>query len=131
MKHIQIYESFSSPDPSAEELDNWIEDNSDYISENSLRNKVEEMIPDAGEITSESYTIQDPGGKQYGENWDTKVLVVKLDGQDLVKVCVNQNGKYNFGKNVLEFQDAPQDKIVSAPFGGGPRFFFDSSIVKK
>ena len=128
MKHLQLFESYTNSEDVAEELDNWIEDNSDYISSSSLESKINEMIED-GEITVEVETIEDKGGMEYGEDWSTQVVTVKLNGKDLMKVCVNSEGRYDFGKNSLMFKGLPQDKVVEAPYSTDPRFFFDKTIL--
>ena len=128
MKHLQLFESYTSSEDVAEELDNWIEANSDYISSSSLEGKINELIQD-GEITVEVETIEDKGGMEYGEDWSTQVLTVKLNGKDLMKVCVNSEGRYDFGKNTLMFKGLPKDKVVYAPYSTDPRFFFDKTIL--
>ena len=128
MKHLQLFESYTSSEDVAEELDNWIESNSDYISSSSLESKINEMIED-GEVTVEVETIEDKGGMEYGEDWSTQVVTVKLNGKDLMKVCVNSEGRYDFGKNTLMFKGLPKDKVVYAPYSTDPRFFFDKTIL--
>ena len=128
MKHLQLFESYTNSEEVAEELDNWIESNSDYISASSLESKINELIED-GEITVEVETIEDKGGMEYGEDWSTRVLTVKFNGKDLMKVCVNSEGRYDFGKNSLMFKSLPQDKVVYAPYSTDPRFFFDKTIL--
>ena len=128
MKHLQLFESYTSSEDVAEELDNWIEDNSDYISSSSLEGKINELIQD-GEITVEVETIEDKGGMESGEDWSTQVVTVRLNGKDLMKVCVDSEGRYDFGKNTLMFKGLPQDKVVYAPYTTDPRFFFDKTIL--
>ena len=128
MKHLQLFETYSNSEDVAEELDNWIESNSDYISASSLESKINELIED-GEITVEVETIEDKGGMEYGEDWSTRVFIVKFNGKDLMKVCVNSEGRYDFGKNSLMFKGLPQDKVVYAPYSTNPRFFFDKTIL--
>jgi len=128
MKHLQLFESYASSEDVAEELDNWIEDNSDYISASSLEGKINELIQD-GEITVEVDTVEDKGGMEYGEDWSTQIFTVKLNGKDLMKVCVDSEGRYAFGRNVLMFKGLPQDKVVYAPYSTDPRFFFDKTIL--
>ena len=129
MKHLQLFESYTSSEDVAEELDNWIEANSDYISSSSLEGKINELIQD-GEITVEVETIEDKGGMESGEDWSTQVVTVRLNGKDLMKVCVDSEGRYDFGKNTLMFKGLPQDKVVYAPYSMDPRFFFDKTILK-
>ena len=128
MKHLQLFETYSNSEDVAEELDNWIESNSDYISASSLESKINELIKD-GEITVGVDKVEDKGGMEYGEDWSTQVLTVKLNGKDLMKVCVNSEGRYDFGKNSLMFKGLPQDKVVYAPYSTDPRFFFDKTIL--
>ena len=128
MKHLQLFESYTSSEDVAEELDNWIEANSDYISSSSLEGKINELIQD-GEITVEVETIEDKGGMESGEDWSTQVVTVRLNGKDLMKVCVDSEGRYDFGKNSSMFKDLPQDKVVYAPYTTDPRFFFDKTIL--
>jgi hypothetical protein len=128
MKHLQLFESYTSSEDVAEELDNWIEDNSDYISASSLEGKINELIQD-GEITVDVEAIEDKGGMEYGEDWSTQILTVKLNGKDLMKVCVSSEGRYDFGKNTMMFKGLPQDKVVYAPYSTNPRFFFDKTIL--
>ena len=128
MKHLQLFESYTSSEDVAEELDNWIEDNSDYISSSSLEGKINDLIGD-GQITIEEEEVEDKGGMEYGEKWNIKVIIVKLNGKDLMKICVNSDGGYDFGKNSSMFKDLPQDKVVYAPYTTDPRFFFDKTIL--
>jgi hypothetical protein len=87
-----------------EDLDNWIESNLDYISEYSLKDKVIELFDlNEDNVSSESITEKDEGGERYGENWNMTLIVIKNKGHDLVKVWVNNNGRYNYGKNRREF----------------------------
>ena len=128
MKHIQLFESYTNSEDVAEEIDNWIEANSDYISASSLEGKINELIQD-GEITVEVDTVEDKGGMEYGEDWSTQVMTVKLNGKVLMKVCVNSEGRYDFGKNALMFKGLPQNKVVYAPYSMDPRFFFDKTVL--
>ena len=128
MKHLQLFETYSNSEDVAEELDNWIESNSDYISASSLESKINDLIGE-GKVEIEVETIEDKGGMEYGEDWSTQVLTVKLNGKDLMKVCVNSEGRYDFGKNTLMFKGLPKDKVVYAPYSTDPRFFFDKTIL--
>ena len=128
MKHLQLFESYTNSEDVAEELNNWIEENSDYINASSLESKINDLIGD-GQITIEEEEVEDKGGMEYGENWNIKVIIVKLNGKDLMKICVNSDGGYDFGKNSSMFKDLPQDKVVYAPFSKDPRFFFDKTIL--
>ena len=128
MKHLQLFESYTSSEDVAEELDNWIEDNSDYISSSSLEGKINDLIGE-GKVEIEVETIEDKGGMESGEDWSTQVVTVRLNGKDLMKVCVDSEGRYDFGKNTLMFKGLPQDKVVYAPYTTDPRFFFDKTIL--
>ena len=128
MKHLQLFESYTSSEDVAEELDNWIEANSDYISSSSLEGKINDLIGE-GKVEIEVKTIEDKGGMGSGEDWSTQVVTVRLNGKDLMKVCVDSEGRYDFGKNTLMFKGLPQDKVVYAPYTTDPRFFFDKTIL--
>ena len=128
MKHLQLFESYTSSEDVAEELDNWIEANSYYISSSSLEDKINDLIGE-GKVEIEVETIEDKGGMEYGEDWSTEVFTVKFNGKDLMKVCVDSEGRYAFGRNVLMFKGLPQDKVVYAPYTTDPRFFFDKTIL--
>ena len=128
MKHLQLFESYTNSEDVAEELDNWIEANSYYISSSSLEDKINDLIGE-GKVEIEVETIEDKGGMEYGEDWSTEVFTVKFNGKDLMKVCVNSEGRYDFGKNSLMFKGLPQDKVVYAPYSTNPRFFFDKTIL--
>jgi|688.fasta_scaffold524450_2 hypothetical protein len=87
-----------------EELDDWIQSNLDYISEYSLKDKVIELFDlNEDNVSSESITEKDDGGERYGENWNMTLIVIKNKGHNLVKVWVDNNGRYNYGKNRREF----------------------------
>ena len=128
MKHLQLFETYSNSEDVAEELDNWIESNSDYISASSLESKINDLIGE-GKVEIEVETIEDKGGMEYGEDWSTEVFTVKFNGKDLMKVCVDSEGRYAFGRNVLMFKGLPKDKVVYAPYSTDPRFFFDKTIL--
>ena len=103
MRHLQLFETYSDAEDVATELDNWIDANSDFLSPNSLLDKVQELIGDGGNLTVEQETIEDKGGMQYGENWNTNVITIRLNGKDLVKVCTKSDGRYAYGacSNIL------------------------------
>ena len=128
MKHLQLFESYTNSEDVAEELDNWIEANSYYISSSSLEDKINDLIGE-GKVEIEVETIEDKGGMEYGEDWGTEVFTVKFNGKDLMKVCVDSEGRYAFGRNVLMFKGLPKDKVVYAPYSTDPRFFFDKTIL--
>jgi len=115
----------------ANELDDFIESNSEYLSQYSLEEKVRELLgvdEEDNSVTSSVETMEDEGGDEYGENWDTKVIVIQYNGEDLVKVCVNSENRYSYGKNVMAFKGLPDSKVVKARFGD-PRFYFDRSLL--
>jgi hypothetical protein len=86
-----------------EDLDNWIESNHDFISPNSLEEAVKEIFNLGGDVSSEKRIEKDNGGIEYGENWNKILITIKNDGEDLVKVWVNSDYRYAYGKNVSEF----------------------------
>lgn len=128
LKHIKLFENYSNQEEVVTELDNWIEANSEKIEAYDLKEKVEELIGNMGKITVEEETIENEGGKIYGENWNTKVITVKLNGKDLVKVCTKSDGRYDYGACSNIFSDVPQDKKVENY--SGVRFYFDRSLLK-
>lgn len=125
MKYIKHFESFGNEDVS-EEIDNWIESNSDYISASSLEDMLKDLIGDEDIEVSETVE-KNSEGDEHGENWSTVIICAKRKGQDLMKVCVNSSGAYDFGKNSIAFRGLPKDKVVSAVFG--IRFFLDKSLL--
>ena len=127
MKHLKLFENYLNQEEVATELDNWIDANSDYLSASSLEDKVKELIGNMGEITVEEETIENEGGKIYGENWNTKVIIVKLNEEDLVKVCTKSDGRYDYGACSNMFRDVAQDKKVGDY--SGVRFYFDRSLL--
>ena len=127
LKYVKLFENYSNQEEVVTELDNWIESNSDYLSASSLEDKVKELIGNMGEITVEEETIKDEGGMRYGENWNTKVITVKLNGKELVKVCTKSDGRYDYGACSNMFSDVPQDKKVGDY--SGVRFYFDRSLL--
>ena len=122
-----MFENFN--EDISEELDNWIEDNSDYISSSALENKVKELLNLDNEITSTETVEKDRGGDMYSENWDKRLITIKYNGKDLMKVWVNNDYRYSSGKNVLSFEEIPNDKVVRIPYAG-TRFYFDKSLLK-
>jgi len=127
MKHLKLFENYSNQEEVATELDNCIDANSDYLSASSLEDKVKELIGNMGEITIEEDIIKDEGGMRYGENWNTNVITVKLNGKDLVKVCTKSDGRYAYGACSNMFRDVPRDKKVGDY--SGARFYFDRSLL--
>ena len=125
MKYLKLFENFNEDIP--DELDNWLEGNTDYLSASSLEDKVKELLNLDSEITSSEIVEKDKGGEEYGENWNKK-LIIKYNGKDLVKVWVSNNNGYDFGKNSISFDGIPDDKLVKIPYGGA-RFYFDRSLL--
>ena len=111
------------------EIDDWIDANDNNMSKNSLVNKVEELLGMDSGITATVDTEEDSGGRMYGENWNKNLITIKVNGQDFVKVWTSATNRYDFGKNSMAFSGLPGDKIVSAPYGGGARFYFDKSVL--
>ena len=127
MKYLKLFESFN--EDISEELDNWIEDNSDYISSSALEDKVKELLSLDQEITSSESVEKDRGGDIYSENWDKILITIKYNEKDLIKVWVNSDYRYSSGKNVISFEELPNDKVVRLPYGD-TRFYFDRSLLK-
>ncbi len=127
MKWIKLFESFN--EDISEELDNWIEANSDYISSSALEDKVKELLGLDQEITSSESVEKDRGGDMYSENWDKILITIKYNEKDLIKVWVNSDYRYSSGKNVISFEELPNDKVVRLPYGD-TRFYFDKSLLK-
>jgi hypothetical protein len=94
-----ITESYREVD----ELENWIDSNSDYISSYSLEEKVKELFGLRGDVTSDVSMEKDSGGDEYGENWNKSLITIKHNGDDLVKVWVKSDGRNDYGKNMSEF----------------------------
>ena len=93
-----ILESYNEVD----NLDNWIESNSDYISPSSLEEVVKELF-NLSDVTSYESTEEDEGGDEYGENWNKILITIQNNGDDLVKVWVTSDYRYDYGKNSMEF----------------------------
>ena len=127
MKYLKLFESFN--EDISEELDNWIEANSDYISSSALEDKVKELLGLDQEITSSESVEKDRGGDMYSENWNKILITIKYNGKDLIKVWVNSDYRYSSGKNVISFEELPNDKVVRLPYGD-TRFYFDRSLLK-
>ena len=127
MKYLKLFESFN--EDISEELDNWIEDNSDYISSSALEDKVKELLGLDQEITSSESVEKDRGGDMYSENWNKILITIKYNQKDLIKVWVNSDYRYSSGKNVISFEELPNDKVVRLPYGD-TRFYFDRSLLK-
>ncbi len=127
MKYLKLFESFN--EDISEELDNWIEDNSDYISSSALEDKVKELLNLDQEITSSESVEKDRGGDMYSENWNKILITIKYNQKDLIKVWVNNDYRYSSGKNVISFEELPNDKVVRLQYGD-TRFYFDRSLLK-
>ena len=129
MKYIKLFESFGNADSIAEEIDNWIDSNEDYMSASSLEDKLKELIgSDDIEVTE---TVERSSeGDEYGEDWSTTIICAKYKGQDLMKVCVNSSKAYDFGKNSIMFRELPSNKVVKdEPYHIGVRFYFDKNLI--
>jgi hypothetical protein len=94
-----ILESYREVD----DLNSWIESNSDYISSSSLEDAVKEIFNLDGDVSSYESVEEDNGGEEYGENWNKILLTIQNNGDDLVKVWVTNDYRYDFGKNSMEF----------------------------
>jgi hypothetical protein len=126
MKYLKMFENFNEDIP--DELDYWLEGNNDYLSASSLEDKVKELLNLDSEITSSEIVEKDKGGEEYSENWNKKLITIKYNGKDLVKVWVSNDNGYDFGKNSISFDGIPDDKLVKIPYGGA-RFYFDRSLL--
>jgi hypothetical protein len=96
------------------ELDDWIEGNVDYISQYSLEDKVQRLLNMDEEMTSDIEVLESDEGDEYGEDWGIKIIVIKYNGEDLMKVCVTPEGRYHYGNNRNMFNN---------------RFYFDKSLL--
>jgi hypothetical protein len=94
-----ILESYREVD----DLDSWIENNSDFISAGSLEEAVKEIFHLDGNVSSDESVESDDGGDEYGENWSKILITIKNNGDDLVKVWVTSEYRYDYGKNSMEF----------------------------
>jgi hypothetical protein len=112
MKYIKLFEGFDNEDI-YDEIDNWLDANSDYISASSLEYKMKELL-DSEDIEVTQTEEKDAGGDEYGEDWSTTVICVKYKGKDLMKVCATSDGRYASGMSKNMF---------------GERFFFDKSLL--
>jgi hypothetical protein len=93
-----ILESYREVD----DLDTWIENHSDYISTSSLEEVIKELF-NLTDVTSYQSVEEDEGGDEYGENWSKILITIQNNGDDLVKVWVTSDYRYDFGKNSMEF----------------------------
>ena len=130
MKYIKLFESFGNDaDSIAEEIDNWIESNSDYMSASSLEDKLKELIG-SDDIKVTETVERSSEGDEYGEDWSTTIICAKYKGQDLMKVCVNSSKAYDFGKNSIMFRELPSNKVVKdEPYHIGVRFYLDKNLI--
>jgi len=87
-----------------DELDEWIESNTYYISPNSLKEKIKELFGLGDGVSSHTERLRDNGGEQYGENWDKILITIQNNGDDLFKVWVNNDYGYIYGKNSEQFR---------------------------
>ena len=93
-----ILESYREVD----DLDTWIENHSDYISTSSLEEVIKELF-NLTDVTSYQSVEEDDGGDEYGENWSKILITIQNNGDDLVKVWVTSDYRYDYGKNYIEF----------------------------
>jgi hypothetical protein len=130
MKYIKLFESFGNDaDSIAEEIDNWIDSNEDYMSASSLEDKLKELIG-SDDIKVTETVERSSEGDEYGEDWSTTIICAKYKGQDLMKVCVNSSKAYDFGKNSIMFRELPSNKVVKdEPYHIGVRFYFDKNLI--
>jgi hypothetical protein len=130
MKYIKLFESFGNDaDSIAEEIDNWIDSNSDYMSASSLEDKLKELIG-SDDIKVTETVERSSEGDEYGEDWSTTIICAKYKGQDLMKVCVNSSKAYDFGKNSIMFRELPSNKVVKdEPYHIGVRFYLDKNLI--
>ena len=78
-----------------DDLDNWIENNRDYISEYSLKEMLIELFDlNEDNVEIDEYIENDRGGDMYGENWSKKLLTIKNNGEDLFKICLKMENIY-------------------------------------
>jgi len=89
-----------------EDLDNWIENHHDYISQHSLEEKISELFDGVlGDVDSHVHTEKDSGGDEYGENWGRKLITITNNGEPLIKIWVTNVYVYDYGKNSIEFEE--------------------------
>ena len=89
-----------------DDLDNWIENNRDYISEYSLKEMLIELFDlNEDNVEIDEYIENDRGGNMYGENWSKKLLTIKNNGEDLFKIWLKMDNIYDYGKNSNEFDN--------------------------
>ena len=132
MKYIKLFESFGNADSIAEEIDNWIDSNEDYMSASSLEDKLKELLQigsGSDDIKVTETLERSSEGNEYGEDWSTTIICAKYKGQDLMKVCVNSSKAYDFGKNSIMFRGLPSNKVVVTAGGFGVRFYFDKNLI--
>lgn len=129
MKYLKLFESFENIDVDAviDELIEWI-NNSYLIYESDLCDKVKELLKLDDEITSDTVTDKDSGGDRYSENWNKTMIVIKLNGKDLMKVYINNDLEYNFGLNSSAFGNESPNKRGSQ--GYQTYFYFDKDLLK-
>lgn len=129
MKYLKLFESFENIDVDVviDELIEWI-NNSYLIYESDLCDKVKELLKLDDEITSDTVTSKDSGGDRYSENWNKTMIVIKLNGKDLMKVYINNDLEYNFGLNSSAFGNESPNKRGSQ--GYQTYFYFDKDLLK-
>ena len=99
-----IKEEDDKVEEKVEELDNWIEENSDYIGEDSLKEKVKELFGGIlGNVDSYVQTEKNSEGDEYGENWSRNLITITNNKKPLIEIWVTNDYRYDFGKNSIEF----------------------------
>lgn len=89
-----------------DDLNNWIENNSEYISGYSIMEKMVELFDlNEDNVEIEDTIEKDSGGDMYGEDWGKKLLTIRNNGDDLFKIWLTMDNRYDFGKNMNEFND--------------------------
>ena len=82
-----------------EDLDNWIENHHDYISQHSLEEKISELFDGVlGDVDSHVHTEKDSAGDEYGENWGRKLITITNNGEPLIKIWVTNDYVYDHTK---------------------------------
>ena len=111
-----------------EDLDNWIENNSDYISEYSLKEMLIELFDlNEDNVEIDEYIENDRGGDMYGENWSKKLLTIKNNGEDLFKIWLKMDNIYDYGKNSNELYAKPYSSGYLPKFCN--KYFRCSSVI--
>jgi len=129
MHHLKLFENFTDLETQIESLNDWIEANSDHIDANSFLEEVKTLLGLDDQLVVTEKVQKDASGDEYGEDWSKKQTTIAKNGRDLISIWISPDGRYDYGKNTIEFGDLPKNKIKEAPFGGGARFFIDRSLL--